>query len=306
MLATTVARKLADRNVSRLGLFLLVALGCVACTVVTYSQDPAYYQRGEYMEPADDFDYLSQYGDWDVVVGFGTVWRPAVVGDWGPFWHGHWIWTNYGWSWVSYEPFGWLVYHYGYWYYEPAFGWFWVPGHTWSPARVSWYTYGDYCAWAPMPPPHHAWPDPWGHHDRFNAWVMVDARHFTDDNVIRHRDMRPVPRESVAQGKYVTRAPDVRHIEAVTRTVVPRVRIDKQPVDVRARTMAPEPRYAPKRTPKLERMVLPQQEKGRVEEHTPQVEREVLGPKKAMPQHDKAQDKSKEKKSNSTRKKGAS
>src|SRR4029450_3616844 len=47
---------------------------------------------------------------------------------------------------------GWVVYHYGRWAFEPGIGWFWVPGDEWAPAWVNW-RYGDeYVGWAPLPP----------------------------------------------------------------------------------------------------------------------------------------------------------
>ena len=47
---------------------------------------------------------------------------------------------------------GWVVYHYGRWAFEPGIGWFWVPGEEWAPAWVNW-RYGDeYVGWAPLPP----------------------------------------------------------------------------------------------------------------------------------------------------------
>jgi len=60
--------------------------------------------------------------------------------------------TEYGWTWVSYEPFGWATYHYGRWARDPRFGWLWIPGNTWGPAWVSWQHGGGYVGWAPLPP----------------------------------------------------------------------------------------------------------------------------------------------------------
>ena len=31
---------------------------------------------------------------------------------------------------------GWIAYHYGHWYRDPDFGWFWIPGDEWAPAWV--------------------------------------------------------------------------------------------------------------------------------------------------------------------------
>jgi hypothetical protein len=62
------------------------------------------------------------------------------------------VWTDYGWTWISDEPYGWATYHYGRWYLDPEYGWEWVPGNEWAPAWVSWQEGGDYVGWAPLPP----------------------------------------------------------------------------------------------------------------------------------------------------------
>ena len=85
------------------------AIGYAGCA-------PAGYSTAQYNEPqVSDYEFLSEYGEWISVPRYGPVWRPYVVADWSPFYYGHWIWTDGGWAWVSYEPFGLLVYHYGYW-----------------------------------------------------------------------------------------------------------------------------------------------------------------------------------------------
>ena len=80
--------------------------------------------------PVDEITFLSRYGDWVNVPDYGQVWQPGVSADWRPFTYGHWVWDedNNDWAWVSYEPYGWLVFHYGNWDYEPGYGWFWIPG----------------------------------------------------------------------------------------------------------------------------------------------------------------------------------
>ena len=66
---------------------------------------------------------------------------------------GRWAWTDdYGWYWVSDEPFGWVTYHYGRWYCDDYYGWVWVPDDTWGPAWVEWCNNDAYVGWAPLPP----------------------------------------------------------------------------------------------------------------------------------------------------------
>jgi len=102
------------------------------------------------------YDNLSG-GNWIDVEGYGYGWQPDVeVRDpnWRPYSDGYWAYTDYGWTWISYEDFGWATYHYGRWANLADYGWVWFPGEDldWGPAWVSWRTGGDYIGWAPLPP----------------------------------------------------------------------------------------------------------------------------------------------------------
>lgn len=105
-----------------------------------------------------DFNYfhdqLGDYGDWFYSDRWGEVWAPSdVPDDWRPFTAGHWVDTDeYGWMWVSDEPFGDITAHYGRWVDDPDDGWMWIPGYVWSPGWVIWHRSGDYVGWMPMPP----------------------------------------------------------------------------------------------------------------------------------------------------------
>jgi hypothetical protein len=102
------------------------------------------------------YDTLSPYGGWVNVEGYGMCWRPTVViynGDWQPYCdHGHWVYTNCGWYWVSDYSWGWTTFHYGRWFHHPRHGWCWWPDTTWGPSWVTWRYSDDYCGWAPLPP----------------------------------------------------------------------------------------------------------------------------------------------------------
>ena len=102
-----------------------------------------------------DFDApLTARGTWITVGTYGRCWRPAGVAvSWRPYCEGHWVWTDCGWYWESDEPWAWACYHYGYWVYDSAHGWVWLPGVEWGPAWVSWRVGGGYIGWAPLPPP---------------------------------------------------------------------------------------------------------------------------------------------------------
>ena len=101
------------------------------------------------------YDNLTPYGSWIEVGDYGYCFQPNVAvdsSDWRPYSDGYWAYTDVGWTWVSYEDFGWATYHYGRWTNLDNYGWVWVPGYDWGPAWVSWRTGGDYVGWAPLPP----------------------------------------------------------------------------------------------------------------------------------------------------------
>ena len=150
-------------------------------------QSQSYQYVGQGVYGAEDLDAA---GTWVDVAPYGRVWRPVgVPGDWAPYRYGRWVWEDwYGWTWVSYEPWGWAPYHYGRWFYGTGFGWCWYPGglgirHYWSPALVGFFGFGGgigvgfgfgSIGWVPLAPFElfHPW---WGRayygrgFDRFNV-----------------------------------------------------------------------------------------------------------------------------------------
>ena len=116
------------------------------------------------------YSSLSPYGEWVTVGDYGKCWRPVGVPfGWRPYVDGHWIWTDYGWTWVSDYDWGWAPFHYGRWEFDPQYGWVWIPGYVWAPAWVEWRWGGGYAGWAPMPP---------GFHYRVNVVVGPDYNDF--------------------------------------------------------------------------------------------------------------------------------
>ncbi len=93
-----------------------------------------------------DFD---QHGSWILVNG-SYAWRPSVAIDWRPYVDGYWRWSPAGLTWVSYEPWGWLPYHYGSWDWDVGFGWYWSPGAYYSPAWVYWSYTPSWVGWCPI------------------------------------------------------------------------------------------------------------------------------------------------------------
>src|SRR6186713_1484370 len=100
------------------------------------------------------YDELSPYGDWISYPEYGYVWRPDNrYSDFQPYRSdGHWVWSDYGWMWVSDYEWGWAPFHYGRWINDSYDGWLWVPDYEWAPAWVVWRGGGDYYGWAPMSP----------------------------------------------------------------------------------------------------------------------------------------------------------
>jgi len=101
------------------------------------------------------FAELSRFGEWLQTRDYGFVWQPTALRTdpaWRPYTRGRWVNSDQGWTWLSDEPFGWAVYHYGRWILVAQHGWVWVPGDDWAPAWVSWRQNDDYLGWAPLPP----------------------------------------------------------------------------------------------------------------------------------------------------------
>jgi hypothetical protein len=121
---------------------------------------PAWQRAKGDAEVNVDFFYNNiSGGNWIEVGDYGYCWQPDVAvsnADWRPYSDGYWAYTDLGWTWVSYEDFGWATYHYGRWVRLADQGWVWAPGRDeeleWGPAWVSWRTGGDYIGWAPLPP----------------------------------------------------------------------------------------------------------------------------------------------------------
>lgn len=97
-------------------------------------------------------DDLAPYGSWVAAGPYGSCFVPRVAVGWAPYVDGEWVYTDYGWTWVSNDPFGDVPFHYGAWTWFDPYGWIWVPGTVWAPAWVTWAYGDDYVGWAPVPP----------------------------------------------------------------------------------------------------------------------------------------------------------
>jgi len=109
-------------------------------TVVCRTLDPFYHR-------------LRPYGEWIQLSPYGSVWRPLhIEKSWRPYTVGRWVFTDFGWTWVSNEPWAWACYHYGRWFFDDFYGWLWYPDLLWAPAWVAWRFSPGYIGWAPLPP----------------------------------------------------------------------------------------------------------------------------------------------------------
>ena len=126
---------------------------------------------------------LRQHGRWIERTGYGRCWYPAyVASDWRPYDDGYWVWTDYGWYWVSEEPWAWATYHYGRWINDSYYGWVWVPDTEWGPSWVCWREGGGYVGWAPLSPACRFGPDGYMivRERDVPSWsfVFVESNHF--------------------------------------------------------------------------------------------------------------------------------
>lgn len=203
MARTQIATRIAARILA--GALLLGAAPFVAVST------PAAAQQFNITIGFNDFhNRLAPYGDWYRHPRWGDVWHPTRVGrDFRPFDRGYWENTReYGWLWVSDDPWGDIPSHYGRWVYDPYDGWLWIPGYVWSPAWVVWRTGGGYVGWFPMPPDDRflrgdeIYRNNWDNWDRgfgyadwygpqygfewsISLWNFVDQRNFGDRNYRR-------------------------------------------------------------------------------------------------------------------------
>jgi hypothetical protein len=234
-----------------------------------------------------NIDELNSYGEWIDVEGYGRVWRPSVINSWQPYYNGHWTYSGADWVWVSYEPFGWIVYHYGNWDCIDTYGWVWIPGdNEWSPARVQWIEYGDYIGWSPLPYGGMRWPEPW-EHSKVHPWNVVKREDFNTENIGARRVNNPPQEDTKQTIRPERRPPDVKVVERYVKAPIPVVKIEQEPVPMKREPIRIEKQPVkidaqPVPTPGrvLHRLKVPDQENAKIERYRPTVEKEVLIPKR--------------------------
>ena len=156
------------------------------------NQTPPPPQNGYgYQNPEGDvnfqvfYDNLAPYGHWVQHPRYGYIWIPDVAPGFQPYaTAGHWVYTGYGWTWMSDYPWGWAAFHYGRWGFDDYSGWFWGPDNVWGPAWVSWRRAPGYYGWVPLAPGisvEYANSGAWVYPE--NRWTFVDERYIYHENV---------------------------------------------------------------------------------------------------------------------------
>jgi hypothetical protein len=204
---------------------------------------------------------LSADGHWLVSASYGRVWQPVLYrSGWHPYYDGHWVYTNVGWTWVSDYAWGGIPYHYGTWVFEPELGWVWVPGYVWAPSWVVFSTGPDYIGWAPVPPHFSIGASIGRHHCSPDQYVFVSSRHFLAPRVrgyavpvSRNRYLvertRIVNDIRVENRVVVNHGPSVREVERWVGERIAARPIERVPrVAAGERSSRPDLRVAPGRT----------------------------------------------------------
>ncbi|MBN1300375.1 MAG: hypothetical protein JW995_04095 [Melioribacteraceae bacterium] len=164
----------------------LILVTLFAIATLTFAK-PAHFSSG--VSIGFFITSLEPYGEWIEIERDLIVWRPVhISGSWRPYCDGRWLWTNDGWYWDSYEPFGWATYHYGRWYLDDYYGWVWFPDYEWAPSWVEWRYNDRYLGWAPLPPYASFHIDfgihfSIGWHSHHSYWNFVPYNRFVNRNV---------------------------------------------------------------------------------------------------------------------------
>lgn len=224
----------------------LTALGCASAYERSYGPNPALpapaYGVVNGYESWMFFDALEPHGRWFDYPGHGWAWTPHGAGaDWRPYWNGSWVDSDFGWTWVSNEPWGWAPYHYGRWIEDPGYGWVWIPGGEWAPAWVTWRHDDEWVGWAPLPPEAHWYGGVGLEFARSvqvppSHWSFVERRHFlnrdlrrralpVDQNAALIHRTRDATRFEVRHGRPYNRGIDRALVERWTRRPVPHVQV---------------------------------------------------------------------------------
>lgn len=190
------------------------------------------------------YDSLAPYGRWLAVDDFGWVWTPYDVAyGWRPYTNGYWVYTDYGWTWVSNFRWGWAPFHYGRWHHHHRHGWLWIPGRVWGPAWVVWRQTPGWLGWGAMPPQRgwrvgmefDIWDDPGDGLGHF-AFSFVEERNFAARNLHQHlalnarnvtllQNTRSITNYERRENRVINRSFDADLIERAAGRPIPRQRV---------------------------------------------------------------------------------
>jgi hypothetical protein len=256
------------RQNSSLAIAALMLLTCVfllaGCNVI---DEGAADERRSSVSSSDQ-SYLAAFGDWINVEPYGEVWTPRVVASWEPFSYGQWVYSDQGWLWESYEPYGWLVYHHGNWEFRDDTGWFWIPSNEWSPATVQWTNFDNYVGWAPAPPAGQILPAPYSP-EGTRYWNVVRTEDFSHKDIGKYKIVKNATNLSIGAPMTDRRQPEVTTIEKATKTKITSVKLVRQQTPVGSRVYT--------------KVILPESETKKIKPETATVEREVLVKKPVRP-----------------------
>ena len=113
------------------------------------------------------------------------IWRPYCANvSWNPYYNGRWVFSSYGWIWMSDYDWGWGPYNYGRWHFSNYYGWVWLPGRVWACNWVTWRHHYNYVGWYPTCPRIY-----WSHYNNFYSnkkyayvpihWIFLKKKDFT-------------------------------------------------------------------------------------------------------------------------------
>jgi hypothetical protein len=240
---------------------LILSLIFVGSCVIYVPREEGYPQGRTYDEPYPSdmdtsyfYDYLTPYGMWIHRSPYGYVWIPdRMAYNWRPYSYGQWVWSDYGWTWVSGFDWGWAPFHYGRWGWDRYLGWYWVPDTVWGPAWVTWRRGDFYIGWAPLPPEARFIRGvgvrslPYTLNDSY--WVFVEYRYFLHSGLNRY--VLPVERNltiinytvvytdiTVRNDRIFNRGIDVDYIQRATRQVVRKHQLRSSPRPSQTRVRA--------------------------------------------------------------------
>jgi hypothetical protein len=200
-------------------------------------------------------DALAPQGRWIHHDRWGDVWTPSYVAHgWRPYSVGHWVYTDFGWTWASDEDWGWATYHYGRWVFDPDQGWLWIPGSEWAPAWVAWRSGGGYVGWAPLPADEIRYGVRYEPRIEPFAYCFVEERHLVHPSVFSL--VVPVARNvtfiattanfthyDVVDHRVFNRGIEVERVERVSGHAVPRLQVTERRVEGRSHVDAHAGRF---------------------------------------------------------------